>query len=77
MVMQRDALDGLVRKATGRPLDEAWREGVRAAIGDGRAALATARKCSVVRYRAGQAADRLRGSGLLPYHPAIWMREKA
>ncbi len=39
MVMRRDALDGLVRKVTGQPLDEAWREGVRAAIGDGRAVL--------------------------------------
>lgn len=44
MVMRRDALDGLVRKATGRKLDEARRDAVRAAIADGRAALVAARE---------------------------------
>ncbi len=48
MVMRRDALDGLVRRATGRPLDDAWRESVRTAIGDGRAGTATLRRCDMM-----------------------------
>ncbi|WP_375397481.1 SRPBCC domain-containing protein [uncultured Sphingomonas sp.] len=41
MVMEKDALDGLVRKVTGAPLDAAWRDSVRAAVAVGRAALVT------------------------------------
>lgn len=39
LVMKADALDGLRRKVIGAPLDDAWRESVRAAIAAGRAAL--------------------------------------
>lgn len=39
MVMQADALDGLVRLMTGRPLDAAWRQSVRDAVAAGRARL--------------------------------------
>ncbi len=39
MVMQADALDGLRRLMAGEPLDEAWRQAVRARVAEGRAAL--------------------------------------
>ena len=39
MVMQADALAGLVRLLAGQPLDEAWRQSVRDAVAAGRAAL--------------------------------------
>ena len=42
MVMQADALAGLVRLVTDKPLDAAWRQAVRDAVKDGRAALVAA-----------------------------------
>lgn len=39
MVMQADALPGLVRRVAGEPTGDAWRESVRAAVAAGREAL--------------------------------------
>lgn len=42
MVMQADALPGLVRRVAGEPLDDAWRVKVRTDVAAGREALAAA-----------------------------------
>ena len=42
MVMQADALAGLVRLVAGEPLDAAWHDEVRAALKEGRASLVDA-----------------------------------
>ncbi len=44
MVMQADALPGLVRRVTGEPTGEAWRQSVREAVAAGREALILAER---------------------------------